>query len=177
MLARELGAGWLQIDSVWLALQEAFPPGSAEHTLLAIDERIRQQSGTPPELVDHQIEASRFVCRALRRAFMFELEAHGAVVTDGAWLLPEFMTTVEIEDTRVAGAIIHEPARERVKAAMASRRKGARMVAPWHDLSATVSWQFGNRMAEQAQRVGIPVVSAQPRETLLSRLKQALGLE
>jgi 2-phosphoglycerate kinase len=176
LLAHELEAGWLQIDTVWLALEDAFPPGSDEHTLLSIDERIRKQQGSVEDLVEQQVRAAAFVCKALRRALMFELEAHRTVVADGAWLLPAYMAGLELENTAVAGAILHEPDRDEVKAAMASRRTKARMVAPWHDLSATVSWQFGNRMAQEAAPLGIPVVAARPRDTLVSRLKLALAL-
>ena len=174
-LARILDAGWLQLDTVWLALQDAFPSGSEEHMLLSIDERIRRQDGTADDLVGHQLRAAAFVCNALKRALLFELQAHATVIVDGAWLLPSYMAELEVEDAVVAGAVLYEAERDAVKAAMASRRTTARMVAPWHDLSATVSWQFGMRVAEDAAALGIPVVAARPRETLVARTRRALG--
>jgi 2-phosphoglycerate kinase len=173
-LAQELSAGWLQVDTVWLALQDAAPRVSETRRLLAIDERIRQLDGTVEQLVEHQLAAAAFVCGALRRAFLFELQAHETVVADGAWLLPEFIANLELEDTAVSGAIIYEADRAQVQAAMASRREGPRMVAPWHELSATTSWQYGNRMAEEARQHSIPVVAARPRDTLLARVSTAL---
>jgi predicted kinase len=174
-LAQDLGAGWLQVDTLWLALQDAAAPGSAARRLLAIDERIRQLDGTPEELVEHQVQAAEFVCAALGRALLFELQAHESVVADGAWLLPEFMATLQLDHTAVSGAIIHEADRAEVQASMASRREGPRMVAPWHELSATTSWQYGNRIAEEARLHSIPIVAARPRDTLLTRLHTVLA--
>jgi hypothetical protein len=39
-----------------------------------------------------------------------------------------------------------------------------------------VKWRYGNWLAEEAARLGVAVVDARPRETLVARLRSALGL-
>ncbi|MGE3075556.1 MAG: hypothetical protein AB7N24_17715 [Dehalococcoidia bacterium] len=174
-LARDLDAGWLQIDTLWLVLQDSAAPGSEAREILRIDERIREARDSVEELVERQYQAAKLVCSALQRGFLFELQAHQTVVADGAWLLPEYMTNLELEEVTVRGAVLFEADKEEVRTAMMSRR-ASKMVSPWHELSTTVSWQFGRRMAEEARRCEIPVVEALPRKTLLSRVKAAVGV-
>ncbi|MGE0598360.1 MAG: AAA family ATPase [Dehalococcoidia bacterium] len=173
-LVRELDAGWLQIDTLWLVLQDSTAPRSEAREILRIDERIREARDSADELVESQYQAAKMVCSALQRGFLFELQAHETVVADGAWLLPEYMANLELADVTVRGAVHFEADKEEVRRAMMSRRT-SKMVSAWHELSTTVSWQFGNRVAEEARRCEIPVVEALPRETLFERVKAALG--
>ena len=172
-LAAELGAGWLQVDTIWLALRESAEPGSRRHHVLNIDECIRLLEGTADELVELHLEASRLVCNALSAALAFELQTHETIVADGAWLLPDYVAGLAFENATVAAAVLHETDKAEVQAAMGSRRN-QKMVAAWHALGAQVSWMYGNRLAEDATRHGIPVVAARPRDSLLPRLKHAL---
>lgn len=172
-LAAELGAGWLQVDTIWLALREAADPRSRAHATLDVDTRIRDCTDTAEVLVDAHIAASEAVCRAISGPLRFELQTHGTVIADGAWLLPEYIAGLTLEDTEVKAAVLHEPDAAEVQTAMLSRRE-RKMTAPWHDLGAKVSWLYGNWLAREAERYRIPVVAARPRETVLPRLKDAL---
>lgn len=174
-LARRLGAGWLQVDTLWIAMQEALPRDSAQYRQLRIDERITQSSDPVELLVAAHVQASRLVCAGLSRVLQFELQTHKTLVADGAWLLPEFMAGLCIEDVEVRGAILHEMDPAEVRAAMDSRR-GMKMVAPWHERSARTSWAYGQWLAGEAGRRHIPVVAARPRASLPERLSDALGV-
>ncbi|MFN0145118.1 MAG: hypothetical protein ACKVT1_01295 [Dehalococcoidia bacterium] len=46
---------------------------------------------------------------------------------------------------------------------------------PSEKVNSVAAWLRGNALAEEAQNVGIPVVAARPRETLLARVRAALG--
>lgn len=175
LLAQRLGAGWLQIDMLWIAMQEALPRDSTPYRRLRIDERITQSEDPIELLVAAHVEASRQVCGALPRILQFELQTHDTLVADGAWLLPEFVAGLCLEDIEVRGAVLHEPDPHEVRAAMDSRR-GLKMVAPWHERSARASWAYGQWLASEAARCRIPVVAARPRATLLERTCAALGI-
>ncbi len=174
-LASETGAGWLQVDTLWIAAQDAVGPESELYRTLRIDQLIRDSDLPFDELVRCQEEASQLVCRMLPRALRIELQTHEVLVADGAWLLPGFASSLAIEGVEVRAAVIHEAYAEEVRLAMDSRRE-IPMVAPWHERSARASWAYGNFLAEEASRVGVPVVAARSRETLLSRLRTALNV-
>lgn len=173
-LARELHAGWLQLDTIWVALQGVFDPASPEYQLLRVDERVRDSNHPVETLVEHHIQASRFVCRALPRALEFELQSHEVLVADGSWLTPEFVGGLRLPDAALSSVVLHEPDVDEVRAAMASRTS-TRLVAPWHTRSVDVAWRYGNWLASEARQHGIAVVAARPRDSLLQRVRSILS--
>ena len=175
-MARRLDAGWLQIDTLWITMQESVPRDSAAYRTVRIDERIVNSNDPVELLLAAHVQASRLVCAALPRILQFELQAHDALLADGAWLLPEFMAWVEIEGVEKKAAMLYEPEPEEVRAAMDSRR-GTKMVAPWHERSTRASWAYGQWLAGEADRFHLPVIEARPRETLFDRLSAALGID
>lgn len=175
-LARRLGAGWLQIDTVWITMQESVPKDSEAYRTLRIDERIVNSTAPVELLVAAHVQASRMVCASLPRIVQFELQSHDALVADGAWLLPEFMSALALEDVLVIPALLYEPDPTHVKAAMDSRRR-LKVVAPWHERSARASWAYGQWLASEADRFHVPIVAARPRETLFNRLSAALSID
>ena len=173
LLAQALGAGWLQIDTIWVALQEAFKDDERATWMLRVDLRSLSSEYSVEDLVEQQIVAGRFVCSVLPRVFWTDLQRHETVIADGAWLLPEFAATLSIDDVEVLAAFLHEEDQREVRTSLDSRRAN-RSPAPWHEHVACVKWTFGNYLAGEAQSMGRPVVAARPRETLLERLRAAL---
>ena len=43
-LASQLGASWLQLDTIWVALKAAARPGTPAHDKLAVDQRIADEN-------------------------------------------------------------------------------------------------------------------------------------
>lgn len=173
-LAGELGAGWLQLDTLWLALTDALAPGSDARRLLDIDDRLRHGHETAEVLVDRHIAASGTICAALRRPLEFELQAHESVVADGAWLLPEFAGSLDIPGATVSSVFLHEPDLEHLREAMSSRRS-VPMAAPWHDRSTRLAWLYGNWLAAGASGLGLPVLSSRPWGTLDARVRDSIA--
>ena len=175
LLAKELDAGWLQVDTLWVALQGAFASDEAVSRLLQVDRRLRESDEPAQTLVEHQIAAGRFVCSVIPKALWAELQAHDTLVADGAWLLPEFAANLKIEGATVFGAYLQEPDAVAVRRALDSRRV-SKQPQRWHAQVANVSWAYGNWLAEEARRFGLPVVAARPRGSLVARLRTALGV-
>jgi 2-phosphoglycerate kinase len=101
-LADELDAGWLQLDSIWLAMKVAAGEGSPTRDVLDIDRRMRREEEADEDVLAAHVAASREVCRALPTVLELELEAHERLVVDGAWLLPSFVTELELPMRRFA---------------------------------------------------------------------------
>ncbi|MEO8539237.1 MAG: hypothetical protein ABI577_05805, partial [bacterium] len=174
-LANHLKADWLQVDAIWISIREALPEGHPDRELLKFDEVIREGNLSVAELVDRHIAAGQVVCRSLHKTLDFMVHSSDRTVADGAWMLPAFIAGLELPDTRIHSVVIHESDQPEVRAAMDSRRK-VKTVAPWHDRSSRTAWSYGNWLASEATRVGIPLVSARPRGTLLTRVLDVLGL-
>lgn len=173
LLARELEAGWLQVDTIWVAFQEVLLTDEAATHLLRVDARIFHSDDTVEELLDHQIAAGRFIGSRLVRVFWTELQKHDTVVADGAWLLPELAASLKVEGAEVRAAFLHESDEAAVRSTLDGRRI-VKTPTPWHPRVAAVNWAYGNWLASEAEKFGLPVVAAQPRETLVERLRHAL---
>jgi len=106
-LASDLGAGWLQLDRVWIAMKAA--PGLSPDALGRLDIAGRMSRGgdSDDELLAAHIAASQAVCTALPEVLAFELDTHGVLIADGAWLLPSFVAGLELPDTEVRCVFLH----------------------------------------------------------------------
>ena len=173
-VATRIGAAWLQLDTLWIAMRDAAPRGSEERRRLDIDRRIREQAEPAETLLAPHIAAAAMVCAALPHALAFELQTHPIVVADGAWLLPEFVSGLELAEVDIASVFLHESDRGQLERAMSSRR-GVAMVAPWHAKSVRLAWLYGSWLADQARAASLPVVASRPYETAPDRALALVG--
>ena len=174
-LAAELGAGWLQLDTVWLALKAAAGPGTAAYDVLDVDGRMRRGGDSDEALLAAHIAASEAVCRALPGALGFELNTHPTLVADGSWLLPAFVAALSWPDTEVGYVCLQHDDVDGVEAALSSRLEG-RAPEERHVRMNRQIWQYGDWVAQQARDHGLPVLDPLPFATLLPRVRAALSL-
>ena len=172
-LAHELDAGWLQLDSIWLALRVAAGEGTPVGDVLDIDRRMRREDEADDDVLAAHVAASGEVCRALPTVLELELEAHERLVVDGAWLLPSFVTELELPDTEVRSVYVVQRTEADVEAALIPRR-GVVPLEDRHRLMNRRIFQYGVWLADQAHAHGLPVVEALPFESLLDRALAAL---
>jgi hypothetical protein len=118
-LASELGAGWLQLDTVWVALKAAAGPGTPAYDELAVDERIADENDSDEAILAALVAAAKTVCRVLPEVFAFELTTHGVLVVDGAWLVPSFVAGLALDDTAAAAIYLQHTSPEGVTTALA----------------------------------------------------------
>jgi hypothetical protein len=123
-LAHDLDAGWLQLDSIWLAMKVAAAEGTPARDVLDIDRRMRREDEADGDVLAAHVAASGEACRALPTVLCLELEAHERLVVDGAWLLPSFVTELELPDTEVCAVYVVQRTEADVEAALIPRRGG-----------------------------------------------------
>ena len=120
-LAHELDAGWLQLDSIWLAMKVAAGEGTPAQDILDIDRRMRREDEADNDVLAAHVAASGEVCRALPTVLELELEAHKRLVVDGAWLLPSFVTEIGYPTPRCVRSTLSSAPR------LTSRRHSSRV--------------------------------------------------
>ena len=172
-LARELDAGWLQLDSIWLAMKVAAGEGTPARDILDIDRRMRREDEADDDVLAAHVAASGEVCGALPAVLRLEFEAHERLVVDGAWLLPSFVTGLELPDTEVRAVYVVQRTEADVEAALIPRRGGLPLENR-HRLMNRRIFQYGAWLADEARAHDLPVVEALPFESLLNRARAAL---
>jgi 2-phosphoglycerate kinase len=172
-LAHELDAGWLQLDSIWLAMKVAAGDDTQAQDLLDIDRRMRRKDESDDGVLAAHVAASGEVCRALPTVLRLELEAHERLVVDGAWLLPSFVTELELPDTEVRAVYVVQRTETDVEAALIPRRGGLPLEDS-HRLMNRRIFQYGTWLAAEAHAHNLPVVEALPFKSLLDRARAAL---
>lgn len=172
-LAAELGAGWLQLDSLWLAMKSGAEQGTPAYDVLDIDGRMPREDESDEGVLVAHVAAAEAVCRVLPTVLPLELEAHDTLVVDGAWLLPSFVAGLAIPDTDVCSVYVVHRDEEAVAAALAPRL-GGRPPEERHLLMNRRIFQYGAWLAGQARAHGLPVVEALPFDTLMVRTRAAL---
>ncbi len=173
-LRERLGASWLQLDTLWIAMRDVAAPGGRLHAVLDVNAHLRADSDPVDLLVERHVAASETVCAALPEALAFELEVQPVVVADGAWVLPRWAAALRLPGTEITTVFLHEPDPVELRTALVSRRVGP--TNPWHETSNAVLWAYGAWLAGQAAAVGLPVVAPRPYATLVDRLFVALDL-
>jgi 2-phosphoglycerate kinase len=174
-LADDLGGGWLQLDTVWVALRAAAGPDSPTYELLNIPERVARSEDSDAEVLAAHIEASRAICRVLPAVFAFELETRPVLVADGAWLLPSFVAELTLPGTAVHCVFLAHADPEGMAAALSPRLQG-RPPSERHLLANRRIWQYGAWVCDQARDYGLPVVDSLPFQSLRARAHASLGL-
>jgi 2-phosphoglycerate kinase len=172
-LAHELDAGWLQLDSVWLAMKAAVGEDTSARDVLDIDRRMRREEEADDDVLAAHVAASGEVCRALPTVLELELQTHERLVVDGAWLLPSVVTKLELPDTEVRAVYVVQRTEADVEAALIPRRGGLPL-EDRHRLMNRRIFQYGAWLADEARAHDLPVVEALPFESLLDRARAAL---
>jgi 2-phosphoglycerate kinase len=173
-LAGEVGAGWLQLDSLWIAMRAAAGRGSSAFRVLDVADRMRR-GGSDEELLAAHVAASEAVCAVLPEVLAFELDSRPLLVADGAWLLPSFISGLELPDTDVRCVFLQHADVKGVAAALAPRRDG-RAPRERHIRMNRQIWQYGAWVCEQARMHDLPVLDPLPFATLTDRVRTAVAL-
>jgi hypothetical protein len=78
------------------------------HDVAAMFDQVADRYDRSNDVLAAHVAASGEVCRALPTVLELELQAHERLVVDGAWLLPSFVTELELPDTEARA--VYRPA-------------------------------------------------------------------
>lgn len=125
---------------------------------------------SPPEILQHLIEHSLAMRLGLEAVIAHHLEESTPVVLEGDFIPPALGAQANFlgqsNDGRVRAAFLHEPDEQQFVANYLAREPAA---GPQFK-RAHVSWLHGLWLRQEAERYGLPVVLARPRQSLFERL-------
>jgi 2-phosphoglycerate kinase len=162
-------------DSLWYALQRVTSREShpSFHYFEPTEEEWRQG---PDFLCRRHIESAEAQTPAIEEFVDRELKEGHSFVFEGAWITPEMASRRCLASDETVAVFLHEPEESEVLASMVQRQRRDHPSERQLRLSA-MAWRYGNWLCEGAERHGLPVVSARPRETLVDRIIEAAQSE
>jgi 2-phosphoglycerate kinase len=173
-LARMYGVGLVEVDDVRLVLQRVTTPEQQPilHSFLLTN--ILEWSAEM--LRDRLIAVNRIVASALEIVVANHVATNSPCILEGDGILPAFAAQTSFADLDVGSSVravfVVEHSKERIYQSMKMRGRSFDTFAPeqqqqWIELS----WHYGQWLAQEAARYGLPVVPAQPWETLAARIR------
>ena len=171
-MARDLGAGWLQLDTLWTAMKAAVDHDPSAFSVLDVAERMRRGGDSDSEMLAALVAAAEGVCAVLPEVFACELETHPVLMADGAWLLPSFIAGLQLPDTEVSAVFLQHADVDAIATALASRLDGPPQER--HLRMNRQICQYGAWLGEQATACDLPVLDPLPFSTLIDRARATL---
>jgi 2-phosphoglycerate kinase len=178
-IGREGGIPWLQVDDFRLALQRSqvtLPRDTA--ALYFFDETPAVWRLPPERLCDALIAIGEAMAPALEIVTGNHVAIDAPVVIEGDGILPAFFTRQAVRQLvaagQVRGVFLVEPDESALLANMLARGRGldGRDEAGLR-VEARAKWLYGQWLAAEARRRGLPVLAPRPWATLVERILAA----
>lgn len=177
-IGRRYGVPWLQVDDLRLALQRSrvVLPDVAETDALYFFEETPGVRRLPPEhLRDALIAVGAAMSPAIEAVIENHVDQAMPIIIEGDGILPSLLARPSVQERAVRGRVravfVVEPDERAILTNTAARGRG---LTGWGESeargNARTMWLYGQWLAEAARRVGIPVVSPRPWETLVTRV-------
>jgi 2-phosphoglycerate kinase len=177
-LGLQLGIPWGQLDDVRLTLQHFSSPEQAPelHYFLA----GKQVWSDPPEILcEHLQKTARIVSYASEIIVANHIATEAPLILEGDGLLPAMAAQQSFADLdaegRVRALFVIEDDEQAILSNMRERGRGIEgLTLVQQRTQAHASQLFGEWLAGEARRYGLPVVPSRPWETLLERVMELL---
>lgn len=176
-IARRFGIPWLQIDDLRLALQWSqvrLPDPEDTRKLYIFDAPdVWQQS--PEQLRDGFIGVGEALSPAIAKVITNHIAIAEPMILEGDGLLPSLLARPDVRtwnpDRRVQAVIVIPPDEEMIRTNVLTRGRGI-VERSESELQAQVRaiWLYGAWLAAEARRFAVPVVDAEPRDSLGDRV-------
>ena len=172
-LAQYFGIGITEVDDFQVILEHMTTP---EQQPLLHYWRTRPEGIqlTEEDVVAHTLKVCRVMAPALEAVIANHLESHASVILEGDFILPELAvrdTFLDIPNAgRVRGIFIDEADETQLVQKILQREPDE---GP-QTYRARVSALYSQWLTQEAVRLGIPVISARPWDTVFERILSAL---
>lgn len=175
-LGLRFGVSWLAVDDLRLAFQ---------HSRVALPERTQALSffletpgiwTRPPEsLRDGLIAVGEVMSPAIEIVVANHVDTIAPVVIEGDGILPSLFATPSVRDRAKNGLVravfLVEPEEDVLLANMVARGRGtAGQSEAELRTEARAKWLYGQWLAREAHRYGLPVLHSRPWSTLVERI-------
>jgi 2-phosphoglycerate kinase len=171
-IAARLGVSWLSADAIWQTLKAA----TERETHAAIhhfEPSDRDIEAGAEHLLRLHIESAEAMSASLAAFVDWQLREDAPLVLEGAWITPAFAAEqVARHSGAVAAVFICERELDAVLDAMMSRSNHPPRT-PRRLRLTEMSWMYGEWLRGECAPLGVPVVEAQPRDTLVERVLAA----
>jgi 2-phosphoglycerate kinase len=178
-LGLRLGASWLHVDDLRLAFQRSRVMLPERTEALYFFEEKPEIWTMPPELLrDGLIGVGQVLSPALEVIIENHVDTVAPVVIEGDAILPSLLSrpTVRdrVSDGHVQAVFLVETEEEVVFANIVARDRGmgGRREAELRT-EARAKWLYGQWLADEAHRYGLPVLEPRPWSTLVERILAA----
>lgn len=173
-IGRSLGIPWMMVDDLRLAFQRArvrLPEGT---DALHFDETPHFWRRPPEELRDALIAVGEVMSPALEVVVENHVDQDAPIVIEGDGILPSLLSRPPLLERSgtIRAAFLVEPDESVILDNTLARGKGfvAGRTEAELRVDAHARWLFGQWLAREAVRYGLPVVEPRPWETLAERL-------
>jgi 2-phosphoglycerate kinase len=182
-IGRYVGASWLHVDDVRLAFQRSLVTLPERTEALYFFERTPDVWCRPPEqLCEALITVGQLLAPALEVIIENHVDTADPIVIEGDGILPALLARPSVHVRTMRGhvrAIFLLEAEEQVLLAnIIARQRGVthRTEAALRT-EARAKWLYGQWLAREAHRAGLPVLEARPWSTLVERVMAALSAD
>jgi 2-phosphoglycerate kinase len=173
-LAQATGAAIVEVDDIVEGLLAMTTP--AQQPALHYWPTHPEAASLPPEgILKLHLAVARALVPALEAIVANHLDSLTPVIIEGDYLLPAFAAQTrfggQAAEHRVRAVFLAEPDLRRLVRNFGDREPGE----PPQTGRAQVSRLFGAWLTREANRVGVPVVSARPWKTVIERVADSLN--
>jgi len=175
-LARQSSVSFLLLDDVRIALQQATTPETNPDLHLFLKYRAEQWRD-PDSIVDDWIRVGRAIVKPLEGIVNHHLIVPGVgpIIIEGDGILPE-QGGQFLNQKDVCFVFIVEQDEGQLLRNLRLRGRGFNEEGKIEqEAFAHASWLYGQWLARRAEQLGLPVIQAQPQQTLYKRLRSIVG--
>jgi 2-phosphoglycerate kinase len=174
-LAHRHRAGLTEVDDIVEAIERLTTPEQQPVLHYWSTHPDETTSWSAERILEQHLAVANVLSPAVEAVVANHLRFGPPVVLEGDYLLPALAAQASFDevpaDGRVRAVFVHEPEESQVLANFLAREPDEGEQTG----RARVSWLYGQWLAHQATALGLPVVTARPWETLLTRATDAIG--
>lgn len=177
-IAYHLSLSLLLLDDVRLALQQATSSETNPELHVFLNYRTEQWRNSESIHADW-IKVGKAMVKPLNAIISHHIFVPdvGAIMIEGDGILP-IVSNQFLEPKDVRTVFIVEQNEKQLLHNLQSRGRGFNDGAKWEQESfAHASWLYGQWLAQEAKKLGLPVINAQPQPTILERLLSIVGVQ
>jgi 2-phosphoglycerate kinase len=172
-VARHFGVGITEVDDFQVMLEHMTTP-EQQPALHFWNTHPEAPSLPAEQIMEQGLEIGKAMLPALETVIANHLESNAPVVLEGDFILPELAARTQFMDEpnngRVRAVFLYEPDEAQLVRNYLTREPEAGT----QDKRARVSWLYGQWLKAETERLGIPLLTAHPWDTVFARVLEAL---